>query len=230
MMVAWLAGELIEINAFLSGKDIHWLNAQSIFGIRTEYDSSNPELKVKRNLAKTIKHAGNYGTGPNKMQKVLLKNDYYFEQSECKLFLYNIRNARPMVELWKRGVEQQLQTNRTLITPLGRKRVFYGRMGPDLFRAGYAFVPQSTVGELVCMAIRDIYQKLEVEQGVAQILLNVHDEVVVQCKPEDVMRVAKGIKSCMEREIIVNGRPLLIPCDFKQGLNWGEMKEFEIQT
>src|SRR5574343_1627852 len=63
MMVAWLSGEMVEIQAFLSGQDIHWLNAQAIFGLKgVKYDSSNPELKVKRNLAKTIKHAGNYGT------------------------------------------------------------------------------------------------------------------------------------------------------------------------
>ena len=228
MMVAWLSGERREISVFERGEDIHWINAQDIFGLSgIVYDSSNPALKVKRNLAKTIKHAGNYGTGPLKMQKVLLKNGFYFEQSECKMFLFNIRNSRPMVELWKKAVENQLLTNRTLVTPLGRKRVFYGRMGADLFRAGYAFIPQSTVGELVCMAIRDIYQKIEVDLGLCQILLNVHDEVVVQCLPENVNKVALLIKGCMEREISVNSMPLKIPCDFKTGINWGEMKEFD---
>jgi DNA polymerase I-like protein with 3'-5' exonuclease and polymerase domains len=123
--------------------------------------------------------------------------------------------------MWKRWIRDELKATRTLITPLGRKREFRGRLNDDTFRAAYAFRPQSTVGELLQIAIQRIYS----ECSFAQVLLNVHDEVVTQILPPDRDRAIRDIRRIMEIPIDVKGRELIIPCDFKVGPSWGEMEE-----
>lgn len=55
--------------------------------------------------------------------------------------------------------------------------------------------------------------------------MNVHDEVIGQCKPEDIPQAMVDIRAAMERPHLVNGMELVIPCSFKVGPNWGELKE-----
>ena len=77
------------------------------------------------------------------------------------------------------------------------------------------------MGRIVEKAIQDIHTDLDYYQ----ILLNVHDEVVGQCLKEDTVRAMRDIKERMERPIEVGGKELIIPCDFKVGPNWGDLKE-----
>jgi DNA polymerase I-like protein with 3'-5' exonuclease and polymerase domains len=96
-------------------------------------------------------------------------------------------------------------------------------MNQNLFRSAVAFVPQSTVGEMLQLAIQRIHTELDYFEP----LLNVHDEVVGQCAPEDLPRAIKDVRRAMTIPLEINGRELVIPCDFKTGPNWGEMKEVE---
>jgi DNA polymerase I-like protein with 3'-5' exonuclease and polymerase domains len=96
-----------------------------------------------------------------------------------------------------------------------------GRLDDALFRAAYAYSPQSTVGELLQDAIQEIEDKIpEVE-----ILLNVHDEVIFQYKPIHQDSILPRIRRAMERPLIINNRKLVIPCDLKIGDSWGSLKE-----
>jgi len=73
------------------------------------------------------------------------------------------------------------------------------------------------------LAIQRIHEEIDFYEP----LLNVHDEVVGQCKEDDVDRAMAEIRPLMEIEHEVNGRKLVIPCKFKLGTNWGELKEVE---
>lgn len=229
MYVAWEAHENIEIEAFKKGLDIHWINARDILDLGDlERDKDSPDHKNKRELGKTVKHATNYEMGPHKLQKELLKRGFDLELEECIGCIARIKSKRPMIQLWKRSIREKIDTDRLLETPLGRRRYFYGRKSDDLYRKAYAFKPQSTVGELTCMGIRDVHKDCEVEIQLLEMLLNVHDEMVVQLEPSRALEAAHLIRERFERQITVGGMPLTIPCDFKIGENWGEMEEFKI--
>ena len=97
-------------------------------------------------------------------------------------------------------------------------------LSPSLFNSAYAFRPQSVVGRILQFGIQAIMDEAEKYD----FFLNVHDEVEGQCRPEDVYENAMIIQKClMIPHEPVPGKELIIPCDFKVGLNWGEMKEYK---
>jgi DNA polymerase I-like protein with 3'-5' exonuclease and polymerase domains len=99
-----------------------------------------------------------------------------------------------------------------------------GRFGPALYNAAYAFKPQNTVGELTEMTIQRIWQEIPKYE----ILLNIHDEVVGQCQPENLKECKEMIEEVSHYPIMIKGRELDIPVDFKWSPeSWGKLKEIE---
>jgi len=233
-VVAWEAEDLEEIEFFLSGQDIHWKKTKAIFGFPQELeyggksavfcDSITGEEHshyTYRQLGKTIVHATNYGMGPGQLQTILAREGFIFELSVCRLFINRHHSSAPRVEEWKRGIREKINTSRTLISSYGRKRQFMGRLNEDTYRAAYAFSPQNTVGEWLTDSIQ-----LTLDRELrAQPLLNVHDEMVFQFKPEDQEQVISSVRAIMERPLLIHGRELSIPAEISVGQNWGQMEK-----
>lgn len=234
-VVAYLSNDIRRIEMYLEGWDVHWYNARLIFGIpenvpyqpkalwRDQITKEEHTLEQYRHIGKTIVHAGNYGMGPYKLQEILALEDFIFEFKECKAFIEIHRQNNPLLGEWQRGIREELRTTRTLISPIGRKRDFPGRFNHNLYNAGYAFKPQNTVGEITEITIQRIFDELEPKY---QPLMNVHDEVIGQCKPEDVDWAVAEIKRLSSYPIEINGRVLDIPVDFKVGMNWRDTKDY----
>ena len=108
-----------------------------------------------------------------------------------------------------------------LTNPFGRRRVFFDRMGEDLFREAYAFVPQSTLVDDVNKGLIELFYKGE--PGL-EILTQTHDSVLIQVKLEDVSWAIKLMKDCLEQPFLCGGELLTVPVEIKVGENWGEMK------
>ncbi len=241
-VVAWEAGDIRQIDLFLKGEDVHWENTKMLFGLPLdlEYQPKIPYqdpitngeylMEKLRDIGKTCRHAGNYGMGWMKLQAILAASGFHFPVQTCKRLVDRDKANNPMTQLWQEAIREQIRSRRTLISSFGRKREFMGRFGDALYRSAYAFSPQNTVGELLEVATQKIWKEIpEVE-----ILLSVHDEVVVQVEPKDMGKVIPRMRECMEIELTIaeraiptNERKLTIPVDFKVGKNWGEMKEVE---
>ena len=209
-VVAWLAQDERMIEVFESGGDIHKRNASFIFG--------KPEAEVtpeERYLAKRVVHASNYGMGPRKFAQIAEISEKQAEELLERYFA-----TFPRIREWHREVEQTIRRTRTLVNPFGRRRTFYDRIGPELFREAYAYIPQSTVADQLHRATLEIYARLP--EG-ARIALQVHDSIVVECRAEQVELVKQIVKEALERPIVIKGRPLVIPAEVKVGSNWDEV-------
>lgn len=236
--VVWDSGNLERIYQYLSADlDPHWEFTKVIFSMPSNmkylpkvkykdiYTKEEHELKWYRDVGKTIRHAVNYDMGPYQFQAELAGRGIHLPFGIICRILETAKASDPFLSEWKRNIREELKSTRTLITPLGRRRQFFGRLNDATYRAAYAFKPQSTVGELLQLAIQDIWDKHDYIQP----LLNVHDEVVTQIFPEDLQRATAAIKNCMEIPHIVGDRELIIPCDFKIGPSWGELKEYSYE-
>lgn len=234
MFVAWDSRDQTRIKMFLDGWDVHWYNAKLIFGIpldmpyvkealwRDAITKEEHTLKEYRDIGKTIVHAGNYGMGPYKLQEILALQGFIFEFKECKAFLEAHKARNPHLLQWQREIREEVRATRTLISPIGRKREFMGRMNAQLYNATYAFKPQNFVGELTEITL----QKVDDEIGDKyELLINVHDEGVGQCYPEDLNWCMKEIRRISSYPVEIRGRVLDIPVDFKTGPNWADCKE-----
>lgn len=234
-VVTWESNNEHKIKQYEAGGiDVHWEYAKMIFEIpdsvpynpvalfKDRLTKEDHTLKDFRNLGKTIRHATNYEVGPLQFQGTLIKEGFWLEASVCKRLLESAKAKDPHLAEWKRRIREQIKSTRTLVTPLGRKRTFLGRLNDNTYRAAYAFSPQSTVGELLQLSIQDIYEKCDY----IEILLNIHDEVICQVDNNEASIAAAlaDVKKYMERPIEINGRILTIPCEFKIGPSWGELR------
>lgn len=234
-VVAWDSNDVRLIEAFESGEDVHWLNAKMIFQIpesvkyiegakwRDSFTGQEHPLSFYRNLAKSVVYAASYGMGFMMLQTILIREEVYLEAAVCKRLLHQYKVNNPMLTAWQNGIKEEIRATRTLISPApySRKRVFRGRLSDALFRSALSFRPQSVVGELVEDAIEDLHENAEFFEP----LLNVHDEVVGQYVPEHLDKAMEEVKKAMERPIHIGHRTLTIPCDFKEGKNWKDLKE-----
>jgi uracil-DNA glycosylase family 4 len=197
-------------------RDIHTENASRIFGV--PLGSVTPHQRYQ---AKRVVHASNYGMGAGRLVELMAEDGIFVSFQEAQTLIDKYFFIYPEIKsVFWRSVENDLRHSRCLETPFGLKRTFYGRWDDKLLRTAYAFIPQSTVGWLGRLALRRLYQELDKKQGIANALLNVHDSILLQCRPEHVEYVAKSAESIMGIPIPINGRDVLIPTDCKVGSNW----------
>lgn len=222
--VVWRAGEESLFQAFMENRDVHRITASIIL--------EKPEdevTKLEREIAKRIHHGTNYLMGPRKLTEIITKElpDYSISEAKTKIYIERIHKARPATYAWACRIRDSLQRgNRIFRNPFGRRRLFLSIFSEndEMTRDAVAFEPQSTVGDLVSMAIG----KVQKEFGPKSIIFNVHDSIMGSCKKSLVPRVKEVVKEAMEMEIPnveYKGIPLSIPCEFKVGPNWGELKE-----
>lgn len=218
-VVAYVArDEHLQILFEEPASDIHTKNAAMVFGKKIKKISPQ-----ERQLAKTLVHAANYGVGDGAFSKHIgssinrargLLNQYYA--------LY------PGIKRWHLEVKEWIRKSRVMTTPLGRKRTFFGRWGPDLIREAIAYVPQSTVSDVLNLGI--IRASEHLPQG-WELLMQNHDAIMMQVPIEtDDMHLLKFIKHYFEIELEVEGKRFKIPVDIKTGLNWADMKKLELNV
>ncbi|MCW4027939.1 MAG: DNA polymerase [Candidatus Bathyarchaeota archaeon] len=237
MDVAYESENLELIDQFLDKSiDVHWEYTRLIFDIpesvnyiprakfRDKYTRQDHTLKELRNIGKATRHGTNYDEGPYRFQSELAKHGFHLEFSVCKKILAAAKAKDPMLAEWKRKIREALKADRFLISSIGDKRSTQARLDDNTYRAFYAFSPQNTVGRMLQIGIQRIHDRYldRIEP-----LLNVHDEVVTQIDPKDRAWAIKKIRECMTIPIEIHGREMVIPVDFKVGLNWGEMKEIK---
>lgn len=212
-VVAYLAGEERLIRVFQEGGDIHRKNAANIY--RKPIDKVTSE---ERELAKRVVHASNYGMGPITFAKTA-----GISVAEAKRLLNQYFTEYPRIKLWHMQIASQLKKSRTLTTPFGRKRTFFNRWNESLVKEALAYIPQSTVADLLNLGLRRFYEETKGTQ--TEILLQIHDAVLCQCLCADVQGVSNRIRQCLVRPITVGGKVLEIPCDVSVGKSWDELQK-----
>lgn len=229
---AWVCAYLARCQALIDllndpTRDIHRETASGIFGKPISEISD-----MERYLAKRTVHSSNYGVGgkhlADKVNEEAETTGIRITASRGDQLIQGYFALYPeLKENFWRQVENELRYSRTLVTPFGRKRTFYGRYDDKLVRDAYSFIPQSTVGDLGGRATSKCYYEIEVarpELG-AQLLLNVHDSVIMQAPIEHAVEVAELMARCMAIPITIHGRTFIIPTDCKIGFNWSKSSD-----
>lgn len=178
-----------------------------------------------RDMGKRGGHATNYRVTPPTMARHLK-----IEQRIANDFQVAYFSAFPGIPLWHTWVARQLGLYSELTTPLGRRRIFYGRPDDDAtLREAIAYMPQSTVGDLLNVALWRVWRHLPEVQLLAQ----VHDAIVFQYPEERERELIPRVLELCQIPISVQGlhesnqgqsKTLLIPAEAKVGWNWAGTK------
>jgi len=213
-IVAHTANDQLMIEA-LNRPDFHSENAANLLEIPLEEVGY-----TERQLGKKISHAANYGITPFTFQKVMTKDGHDFSKAKCQELLDSYFITYPKVKAFQASVRDQLKQNMTLINIFGRKMTYFEHWGDTLFRSAYSYIPQGSVGDMTNQGMKNIYDTIpELE-----ILLQIHDAVLMQAKIEHVSQsLINKIITMMSFDIKVRQYTIKIPVDIELGYNWLDM-------
>jgi len=204
-IVAYLAREEKLIRLFEEGGDIHSQVAEWV--------------GVPRGLAKRLVHASNYGIGVR-----TFAHHAGIKEGQAREALQKYFDTFPRIRMWQLQIQADLSKSRILETPMGRKRVFFGRWGEQLFREAYSFIPQSTVADVLNLALINI-SRMRPEW---EIMLQIHDAFVIQVsEQEEKLEIVGELRKAFDIPLTIEGRTFVIPIDIKCGKNWEEMEKIK---
>ena len=222
-VVAYLAEEDHMIAAFEQGKDIHQLNADNLpTGWMPHGQAYLNHPNPRRLFAKKHGHAFDYGEG---IRAFATHAD--LSVAEASLIYNKYFSSYPRILLWQQQVVAGLRRGRVMTTPFGRRREFYWIWGQQLFMEAYAYVPQSTVADVLNIALVKMQKKIEWSGEDIQLLLQVHDSMILQCWPSLVPVVVEWMKDAFDIPIKMQSHTFTIPFDVKVGNNWEELEDWQ---
>jgi len=204
---------------------IHW-NIEQFTGKVYCVTTSSGFFTIRYNGKVSICGNSNYGMSEFQMQLDLAKEGYSFTKTECRELIAAYFKAYPKIKQnYHNWIEECLRTTRTLVTPFGRKVTFWDFWSNRLLNQSYAFIPQSTVGDMTNQALLNVYNTLPH----VDILLQVHDSLVMQVKLEDYTpELLAQIKKCMSVPLTIKGCTIDIPVDLEVGWNWYKLVDVEV--
>ena len=192
-----------------------------------------------RDLSKRGGHLTNYMGQPAANAKKL-----NISLETMKRFQYLYFKAFPGVKRAHVDVARNLQTTAIVVTPLSRKRLFFGRnYEDDVLRKAVAYSPQSTVADILNLGMWRVWREMlgpntaatKVNfSGVAGsvLLSQLHDAILIQYDDDpDVERrvIARAIElmtiPIQVTDIRLRGaetREMVIPVDATVGWNWAK--------
>lgn len=212
-LLAILSGDEAMIRAFTEGTDIHTLTAASAFHVPLE--EVTPTL---RKSAKAINFGIVYG-----ISAFSLSQDLHISVAEAKAYIAHYMETYPCISGYlESSVERAAEVGYTE-TLYGRRRYIPELKSPNgavraLGRRMALNAPlQGTAADIMKMAMVKVARALDAEVPTARLIMQVHDELVVECRPEDAARVADILRYEMEH---VDTFPVPLTVDVTVGENW----------
>ncbi len=216
-ILAHLSGDEALIAAFAEGQDIHRATAARIFGVSPDLVSSE-----MRNAAKWINFALLYG-----MAAFTLGKDLGVSTSEAKAYIESYFNQFPRVRACLDGILEQARRTREVSTIFGRIRPIpdIAASNPNVRgnaeRMALNAPFQGSAADIIKVAMVRLDQALSQRGLAARLLLQVHDELVLEAPEGEVEAVRDLVASVMAGAAALSVR---LDVQVGAGQNWLEAK------
>ncbi len=228
-----LSGEEVLKNAYLKNEDVHSLTAKILF----EKDAIDAD---ERRIGKTINFGVIYGMGAQRFAR-----STGVSLIEAKYFLSKFKERYPAVFKFLEYQERLALSQGFVETLLGRRRYFHfnknglGRllgtppneidlttarragMEAQQLRAAANAPIQGSSADIIKLAMIQLHSALRKTGLAAKILLQVHDELVLEVDPKDLEETKLLVQNTMENAVKLSV-PLIVETGI--GVNWMEAK------
>ncbi len=222
-IVAYVAPEPNMIAAFEKGIDIHRQTAALLFNKSTEEISDEEGscsigggLFSERFWGKKSNHSLNYDLGYRAFSLLCEIQD-----NEGRYIVERYHTVYPGVRQYHAWIRNQLNRDRTLTNCMGRKRTFVDRWGDSLFKEAYAFIPQSTVADIIDERGLAYVMDNPFFDGV-EILNQVHDSLVLQISLDIPLQhhaeCLLALQESLQTPLSYRGRTFSIPAEIQVGV------------
>ena len=193
-VLAHIAGDEAMQKAFREGTDIHTVTAAQVFAVPVEQVTA-----LQRRHAKAVNFGIVYG-----ISEFSLAEDIGVSRYEAKAYIENYLNTYRGVRDYMKQVVEQAREQGCTQTLYGRRRYipelkssnFNIRSGAE--RIALNTPIQGTAADIIKLAMIRVEQALEEAFPEAKLLLQVHDELIVECPEEQAEQVAQLVSQQMQ--------------------------------
>jgi len=215
-ILAHLSQDKHLISAFLRGEDIHRETAAEIFGVLPL--GVTPEMRRK---AKAVNFGIIYGISPFGLARSL-----EITEKEAQEYINLYFSRYPEVKNYIEKTIDEAKTKGFVKTLMGRTRYIPWINSSNIRRRKLAeriainSVIQGSAADLIKLAMINLYHRIKKEESTAWIVLQIHDELLLEVQENEIERTRKIVKEEMEK-VVKLSVPLVV--ETKIGRNWYEM-------
>lgn len=197
-VLADISGDKNLNEAFKDGKDIHTSTAKNIFGLSNE----NEVTSDMRRAAKAVNFGLIYGKGAFSLAK-----DLKISRKEAGEYIEKYLGQYPDVKEYMNRVITEAKENGFTKTLYGRRRYFpeFSQSNKMLIasgeRAALNSPIQGTAADIIKIAMIKVYNELKNGGFKSRLVLQIHDELIIDCVFEEKEAVEKLIKASMENAV-----------------------------
>ncbi len=196
-VLAHLSGDENMIDAFKNNVDIHSITASQVFNM--PIDMVTPQM---RSRAKAVNFGIVYGIGAYSLAK-----DIKVSNKEAANYIKSYLNHYSGIDNYMKNIVEQARETGYAVTMFGRRRYL-----PELSTGNHmtrAFgervarnMPiQGTAADIIKIAMVNVDNRIKAEGLSARLILQVHDELIVEAPAAESMRVAMLLQEEMEKAV-----------------------------
>ncbi len=217
-VLAHLAGEQNLIDAFAHNEDIHTKTASQVFHV--DMEDVTPEM---RNRAKAVNFGIVYG-----ISDYGLSRDLNITRKEAGRYIDNYLSYFGSIDKYMKNIVEQGKKDGYVTTYFGRRRYI-----PELSSRNFNIrsfgerialnTPvQGTAADIIKAAMVGVYRRLKKNKMKSRLILQVHDELIIEAYEPELESVKKILKEEMEN--VVDGFSVQLKSDINVGNSWYEAK------
>ncbi len=217
-VLASMANDSVMINAFNSNIDIHTVTASQVFNIPVDM-----VLPIMRSRAKAVNFGIVYGIGAFSLGK-----DIGVSRKEADTYIKNYLDTYKGIASYMENTITKAKSDGYVSTLFGRRRFLpelsssNGMLRAFGERVARNAPIQGTAADIIKIAMIKVSERLANEFTDAKLILQVHDELIVECKESDKEAVCK----ILEDEMLAAATLAVeLKVDAHCGKNWLEAKE-----
>ncbi len=216
-LLAAISGDEGMIEAFNSGEDIHRRTASQVFGVPIESVSD-----AQRKSAKAVSFGIVYG-----ISEFTLSKNIGVSRAAAKRYIDSYLNRYPLVSEYLDNIKREARERTYVTTLLGRRRyipeISSGKKTLQSFgeRVAMNSPIQGTAADIIKLAMVNTYNALKNGGYEAKLILQVHDELIIECPEHEAASVKDLLTDCME---IAMQLPVKLSVQTSAGANWYDCK------
>ena len=229
-IAAIIANETNMLQAYIEDKDIHKITPATIFNKRIE-----DITKKERQAGKSINFGLIYGMSAQGLVIYAKKGydtDFTLEQAEeIRNKYFKLYSGLPG---WYGKLLSGIRKTGYVKNLFGRKRKIENINSNNKYlkgsaeRQGINAPVQSSASDMLMLALYNINKYFKINNMKSRIINTVHDSIILECPPDELMRTAKVVKTIMENGPVPFEKLCPIKVDLEYGRNWGELEPLKI--
>ncbi len=216
-VLAHISGDENMLSAFQSGTDIHTVTASQVFDVPIDFVTP-----VMRSRAKAVNFGIVYGIGAFSLSK-----DIGVTRKEADNYIKTYLSTYKGVADYMESTIRDAKLNGFVTTIFGRRRYL-----PELQNSNKMLVAfgervarnapiQGSAADIIKLAMIRVWERLKADYPTAKLILQVHDELIVECDERDGEEICRLLSAEMENAVQLSVK---LTADAAFGKNWLEAK------